>query len=266
MSTSTRFTGTIPALYERHLGPVLFEPYARAVAERISADRRRGLELAAGTGRVTRRLLERLAPDATLIASDFNEPMLAEAQSQLEDPRLHWHVVDAQQIPFEAARFDLVVCQFGLMFVPDPPRALREMRRVLDHHGLLVITTWGELAHNPACQLLDELAHAELPTDPPTFMRIPFSMGDPVALAALVEAAGFSSVETETVAITGEATSAADLATGFVRGNPLWNQLVERGIDADAFHARVATTLARAFGDRPCRPPMAAHIVRARVA
>jgi ubiquinone/menaquinone biosynthesis C-methylase UbiE len=266
MSTVPRFAGPIPELYDRHLGPVLFEPYAREVAARLPATARRILEIAAGTGRVTRHLLAALPPDGELIATDLNEPMLVEARRRLPtDPRLRWQAADAQELPFGDAELDAVVCQFGLMFVPDKPRALREMRRVLRRGSTLLLSTWDDLARNPASKLLHELAFAELPTDPPLFMRVPFSMPDPVELRALVEAAGFANVRVDTTALVADASSAADLAVGFVRGNPLWNQLVERGIDADAFQARVEDGLRRAFGHAPCRSPMSAHVVTAAV-
>jgi len=155
------------------------------------------------------------------------------------------------------------VCQFGLMFVPDKPLALREMRRVLRTGGQLLLVTWDHLDHNVATKVLHELAVAAFPGDPPMFMLTPFSMPDREALRALVVEAGFSNVEVETVSHTGRAESAASLATGFVRGNPLWNQLVERGVDAPAFEAAVTAALAARFGDRPCDSPLSAHVVTA---
>src|SRR5262249_46580178 len=137
-SEVTRFVGPIPSLYERHLGPVLFEPYARDVALRLPAGTKRVLEIAAGTGRVTRRLLEVLAPDAVLVATDLNEPMLDVAKQHITDARVQWQAADAQALPFGDAGFDAVVCQFGLMFVPDKIAALREMHRVLRPGGTLL--------------------------------------------------------------------------------------------------------------------------------
>ncbi|MGE5182868.1 MAG: class I SAM-dependent methyltransferase [Acidobacteriota bacterium] len=260
----TRFAGKIPELYDRHMGPVLFEPYARDVAARLPAGTRHVLEIAAGTGRVTRHLLAALAPEAELVATDLNQPMLDEARQLLPaDARLSFRAADAQALPFSDASFDAVTCQFGLMFVPDQPLALREMRRVLRPGGTLLLSTWDRLERNPASELLHELAHAELPADPPAFMARPFSLHDARALHELVAAAGFASVRIETVGKTGEAESASHLATGFVRGNPLYDQLVERGIDAHAFQARVTTALARTYGDAPCRSPLSAHVVTA---
>jgi hypothetical protein len=122
---------------------------------------------------------------------------------------------------------------------------------------------WDTLERNPASLRLHELATALMVDDPPAFMAIPFSMPDPAALAALAREAGFAEVRVDTVEKIGEAASATDQAIGFVRGNPLWNQLVDRGLDADAFQARVAEALAREFGDAPCRSAMSAPVLTA---
>jgi len=260
--SSTRFVGPIPELYDRHLGPVLFEPYARDLAARMPSTARRILEIAAGTGRVTRHLLAGLAPGGDLVATDLNEPMLVEARHRLPaDPRLHWQAADAQALPFAAATFDVVACQFGLMFVPDKELAVREIRRVLKPGGTVLLSTWDDLAKNPASDALHELAFAALPENPPMFMRTPFSMSDAAALPALFS--GFASARVETVAQIADASSASDFATGLVRGNPIWNQLIERAIDADAFQTRVEERLRRDFGDAPCRSPLSAHVLTA---
>lgn len=258
--STAAFVGSIPALYDRHMGPMMFEPYAHELARRLPRHAVHVLELAAGTGRVTRRLLE--CPVAELVVTDISPPMLDEARRGLgETPRARWHIADAQQLPFQDAAFDAVVCAFGLMFVPDRPRALREVRRVLRPGGTLLATTWDTLERNPASGALHQLALQALPAELPAAMAIPFSVGA-AELGGL--ARDFSEVAVETVERIGEAESAAHLATGFVRGNPLWNQLVERGFDADAFEARVAATLSERFGDRPCRSALSAHLLTAR--
>ncbi len=264
MTSPPRFVGPIPELYERHLGPVLFEPYAREVARRLPAGAGRVLEIAAGTGRLTKHLVAALPGTGELVVTDLYEPMLDEAKRRVTDPRVRWNAADMLALPFEAGSFDAVFCQFGLMFAPDKLRALREMKRVLAPAGTLILTVWDELGKNPASQRLHELAFALMPTDPPAFMATPFSMSDAHALRSLAGEAGFETVEIDTVVETGHASSATDLAMGLVRGNPLWNQLVERGLDADAFHAQVAATLAAEFGDSPCDSPLSAHVLTAR--
>lgn len=263
MTSYTSFTGAIPELYDRHLGPVLFEPYAIELAGRVPRGVARILEVAAGTGRVSRHLAEALPPDGTLLATDLNDAMLAQAARVLADPRVTWRAADAQALPVDDGQFDAVVCQFGLMFVPDKALALREMRRALRPGGRLVLATWDRLERNPGTAQLHARVLATFPEDPPLFMLIPFSMGDADELRGLVAEAGFSDAAVETLERTGEAESAAHLATGFVRGNPLWNQLVERGVDATAFERAVTAELAAQFGDRPCRMPLSAHVVTA---
>ena len=262
-SSSTAFTGSIPELYDRHLGPVLFEPYAVELVARLPADTARMLEIAAGTGRVTRHLLGKLPASSQLIATDLNDAMLVRAAQLITDPRITWQAADAQALPFEDAAFDAVVCQFGLMFVPDKALAAREMRRVLRPGGRLLLDTWDQLARNEASHLLHALALAAFPSDPPMFMQTPFSMPDPAALRAIFVAAGFAEVNVDTVARTAHSVSAADFAIGLVRDNPLWHQLVERGVDAKAFEHSVASNLASRFGDQPCVSPLSAHVVSA---
>ncbi len=262
-SPATAFTGSIPELYDRHLGPVLFEPYAIDLARRLGPGTTRVLEIAAGTGRVSRHLLVALPPQGRLLATDLNEPMLVRAAQAIDDPRVTFRAADAQALPFGDGEVDAVVCQFGLMFVPDKPQAVREMRRVLRPGGRLLLNTWDALARNPATFELHQLALRTFPGDPPLFMLTPFSMSDPAALRALIAEAGFTNVEVETVERTGDAVSAADFATGLVRGNPLWNQLVERGVDAPAFQTAVTAALVARFGDLPCRSPLSAHVVTA---
>jgi ubiquinone/menaquinone biosynthesis C-methylase UbiE len=264
MTSVARFVGSIPAIYDRFMGPTLFEPYAQEMAARLPAGATRVLEIACGTGRVTRHLLGKLPADnCMLVATDLNEPMIEEAKKTIVDPRLTWRAADAQALPFPDAAFDAIVCQFGLMFVPDKLLAMREMKRVLAPGGTLLLAVWDSLANNPASQRLHQLAFSTMVDNPPTFMALPFSMHDARALDALAAEARFSSHKVDTVAKEGVAATANDLATGFVRGNPLYLQLMERSIDADAFQAQVAATLAAEFGDSPCKSPMSAHVLTA---
>lgn len=263
MYSATRFIGTIPALYDRHLGPVLFQPYAQDLARRLPPGAMRVLEVAAGTGRVTRALLAALPATARIIATDLNDAMLVVGAERTADDRVTWRQADAQALPVEDGSFDVVVCQFGLMFVPDRPRAVAEMRRALRPGGTLILNTWDALPRNPMSELVHQHATAAFPSDPPTFMLTPFSMPDPDSLRELVRAAGLSDVRVETVAAVAHASSAADVATGLVRGNPLWNQLVERGVDGAAFERALADAIARRFGDQPCRSALSAHVLTA---
>ena len=256
MNYGSGLAASIPENYDRHFGPVIFEPYAIDMAARVPAGAR-VLEVACGTGRVTRHLASRAS---AVVATDFNEAMLAQAKQVVDSPRVSWRAADAQALPFGDGEFDAVVCQFGLMFVPDKVLALREMKRVA---RTLFLSVWDTLAANPASKFLHELAMETMPDNPPAFMAIPFSMGDPAELERLARAAGFANVKVETVAKVGESVSAEDFAIGLVRGNPLYSQLVERGVDADAFQRKVAAGLAERWGQAPNRSAISALVMTA---
>ena len=132
MSASDRaFVGSIPEIYDRYLGPMLFEPYADELAGRLSGFEGEILETAAGTGRLTRALIRAMAPGSTITATDLNEPMLARAAEEVRSDLVSWQPADALNLPFEDGKFDAVVCQFGVMFFPDKIKAFKEAHRVL---------------------------------------------------------------------------------------------------------------------------------------
>lgn len=130
---AARFVGSIPEHYDNYLGPRLFDYYAADLTARVAAsDPRSVLELAAGTGIVSRCLRDALPADTTLVASDLNPPMLAVAGNKFEaGENIRFEAVDATHLPYDDASFDVVACQFGVMFFPDKERAYEEVRRVL---------------------------------------------------------------------------------------------------------------------------------------
>src|SRR3981081_1780212 len=150
----TVFSGSIAALYDRYLGPLIFEPYAENLASRLSAlHARRVLEPAAGTGIVTRALVGALQPCASIVATDLTQPMLDHAAKKVSSSRVSWQKVDAQALPFADAAFDAVVCQFGVMFFPDKRKAYSEARRVLKPGGHFIFNVWDKLEHNELAAL-----------------------------------------------------------------------------------------------------------------
>src|SRR3954447_11140664 len=125
----TVFSGSIPSLYDKYLGPLIFEPYAEDLAGRLAAlIPTRVLETAAGTGIVTRAMLRALPPGPSIVATDLNQPMLDHAAAQVSSERVSWQRADAQALPFADQSFDAVVCQFGAMFFPDREQGYREAR------------------------------------------------------------------------------------------------------------------------------------------
>jgi ubiquinone/menaquinone biosynthesis C-methylase UbiE len=261
------FAGSIPENYDRYLGPVLFEAYARNLARRVPAqDGTRVLEVACGTGIVTRHLRARLPQGSRLVATDLNPPMLDFARRKLDGVRgIEWQPADACVLPFPDGSFDVLVCQFGLMFVPDKPAALREARRVLAPGGTFLLSVWDSLERNTFAKQAHETIAGFFSSDPPTFYQVPFSLHRTDDLKKMLAAAGFADVRVDAVTLQGESPSALDLARGLVEGNPVGNAIREHGgIDAAEVIETVARVLAGEFGDRPVRIPLHAFVLSAR--
>ena len=188
------FSSAIPRIYDEHFVPMIFEPYARDLLDRIVARApARVLELAAGTGVVTRHLAARLPAEVPIVATDLNQAMLDRAAEVGTARPVEWRRADAMDLPFEAGTFDLVVCQFGAMFFPDRARAYAEARRVLRPGGRFLFNVWDRLADNEISQaVMDALAEI-FSDDPPTFMsRIPHGYYDYGTIARDVAAGGFA--------------------------------------------------------------------------
>jgi ubiquinone/menaquinone biosynthesis C-methylase UbiE len=259
------FTASVPENYDRYLGPMLFEPYAADLVARLRTfDGMRLLEVACGTGIVTEALLARLPEDSRLVATDLSEPMLMLACAKVPpDPRLQWRVADAMALPFPDGSFEGVVCQFGLMFVPDKAAAVREMRRVLLEGGQLLLNTWDALAHNDFCRVAHETQATFFETDPPAFFETPFSLHDGDQLLAWMREAGFEQPRVRRVDLPTVSASAADAAKGLVQGTPLSVALTERGADVDAIREVVQAEVAKQFGEAPARGRMRALVCEA---
>ncbi|HYU94587.1 MAG TPA: class I SAM-dependent methyltransferase [Sphingomicrobium sp.] len=231
-ATDTLFTGSIPARYDRYLGPLLFEPYAEKAAERVRAlQPRRILEVAAGTGIVTA-AVHRALPEAELIATDLNPAMLDVAAAKFPGGGVHFQPADALDLPFGEGEFDVVLSQFGIMFFPDKVKGMAEARRVLRDGGTCLTIIWDSLERNPVSAVLGRAVAEEFPGDPPRFLeRMPFSYFDQAQIEADMRAAGLTDVAIETV----EASSRVDAhaaAQGMCVGSPMSAEIAERGPDA----------------------------------
>ena len=261
-----RFHGSIPELYDRHLGPVIFEPYAEDLARRVAAFAPQSvLETACGSGIATRRLRAALPHSARLVATDLNEPMIEHARKRLEgiEP-IEWRQADAAALPFEPASFDAVVCQFGLMFVPDKPAAFREARRVLEIGGSFAFSVWDGFEHNAFGRIAHETIGGFFPSDPPNFYKVPFGFHDRDVLRRLLDENRFGDVKLETLKLSAQSESARSFAIGLVKGNPVSIAIEERGGGLDAVIDAVTAALAREGGARPFRSTIQALVVMAR--
>jgi SAM-dependent methyltransferase len=264
---ASKFIGSIPELYDRYLGSVMFEPYAADLARRLATTRpSKVLEVACGTGILTRQL-RRALPDAELVASDLNQPMIDYARAKLGDgERIAWRQVDAASLPFDSHRFDAIACQFGVMFVPDKEAAFREARRVLSPGGTFGFNVWDAFVHNPFGRIANDVIASCFPDDPPTFYRVPFGFHEHAVIEEMLVATGFVEVRAESVPLENRSSSARDFAIGLVKGNPVRLAIEERGGDLEAVVAKLESALAREGGAAPYRSTMRATVVTARAA
>ena len=259
------FAGSIPELYERHLVPLIFQPYAGDLARRLAAARPgRVLETAAGTGVLTRAMRRALPETASIVATDLNQPMLDFARSTAGGlANVEWRQADALALPFEGESFDACVCQFGVMFFPDKVKGFAEARRVLRAGGRFIFNVWDRISENELVLVVMQALAELFPDDPPRFMeRTPHGYHDAAAIGQALTAAGFDAFQLETVAHVSRAPSALSAATGYCQGSPMRMEIEARGgpglVEATR-HA--AAALERRFGTGEIAGQIKAHVI-----
>lgn len=261
------FTGSIPENYDRYMVPLIFEPFAMDLARRAaSLSPGSVLEIAAGTGVVTRALAPGLPSGASYVVTDLNQPMLDYAASrQPPDGRITWRQADAQALPFADASFDLACCQFGAMFFPDRPGAYREVKRVLKPEGRFLFNVWDRIEENVFADDVTKALAQLYPDDPPLFLaRTPHGYHDVDRIRGELESAGFADITIETRAEQSRAASASLPASAYCEGTVLRTEIEARdpGKLAAAI-AYVAAALADRHGSGAVAAKIQAHIIAA---
>ncbi|MBR0698086.1 class I SAM-dependent methyltransferase [Bradyrhizobium lablabi] len=246
------FTGSIPQLYDRLLVPMIFAPYARDLAQRVDAHQPRDvLETAAGTGAVTSALASVLPESTRITATDLNEPMLLQAKTRLSNkPQITWQPADALALPFSEASFDVVACQFGVMFFPDRIKGYAEARRVLRPGGRFLFNVWDRIEENEFADVVHQALQSIFPDNPPQFMiRTPHGYHDAGRIRSDLIAAGFNEIAIETITHRSRAASPQDPAVAFCQGTPMRSEIESRSApDLEAATKGAADALARRFG------------------
>ena len=267
--TDKVFAGSIPENYDRYLVPLIFESFAQNIAQRVAAlSPRTILETAAGSGVVTRALTPRLSPDASYVVTDLNQPMIDYAATQqVADRRVRWRKADAQALPFEDAAFDVVCCQFGVMFFPDRQSGYREAKRVLKPGGCFCFNVWDRIEENVFANDVTNALAEVFPSDPPRFLaRTPHGYHDIALIHSELEKAGFSRVVIETKAEQSRASSPRQPAVAYCQGTPLRNEIEAR--DADKLQVATdyaASQIANKHGSGEVAAKIQAHIIVASV-
>ena len=265
LDSDKAFNGSLPTIYDTYLVPLIFEPYAADLAPRLTARApARVLEIAAGTGVVTRALASALPGHVSIVATDLNQPMLDQAAARGTTRPVEWRQADAMALPFEDETFDTVVCQFGVMFFPDKSIAFSEARRVLRPGGVFVFSVWDRIEDNDFADCVTTSLEPMFPTDPPRFMaRTPHGYCDPSLIERDLAGGGFALPRLDTVAGRSRAESARIPAVAFCQGTPLRNEIEERNGTLSAATALAEEGIAARFGSRNIEGRMQALVVTA---
>jgi ubiquinone/menaquinone biosynthesis C-methylase UbiE len=263
---AARFAGDIPANYDRGLGPLLFTDYAADLVHRAApGEPSRVLEIAAGTGIVTRMLRDALPASTHLVASDLNPPMLEIAREKFSaDEKIEFRPADATALPFDDGAFDTLVCQFGVMFFANKHKSYREAYRVLAHGGRYHFNVWDSFDFNPFARISHETVGRFFRQDAPAFYMIPFGYHRIDPIKASLVGAGFDDISVHVLKIDKTIPKARRLAEGLIFGNPIIDEICARGTaKPDAIVAAVTAALHGAFGEDPGRMPLQAIIFSA---
>ncbi|MGO7031151.1 methyltransferase domain-containing protein [Rhizobium ruizarguesonis] len=253
-SSLAPFEEGVAEFYDSLLVPILFEPYASEMA--IVAERLKPgsiLEVAAGTGALTRALRVTLDPATEIVATDLSQAMIDVGAPSLTMSRTHWMHADAQNLPFASSMFDLVVCQFGVMFFPDKLKAYDEAKRVLRSGGRFLFTTWDSLPANDFARCVDECLASLFPSNPPDFLRnLSYSYFDIASIKAQMSSAGFDAISCDRIELISVA-AAHDIAAAFCQGTPLREEIERRApARISEIVDEVAERMESRYGVRPC--------------
>lgn len=263
--TDKVFAGSIPELYDKHLVPLIFEPYAADLVHRIaSRPLACVLEIAAGTGVVTRALASMLPNRVSVIATDLNQPMLDHASSVGTTRPVEWRQADAMQLPFRDGMFDAVVCQFGVMFFPEKARAYSEARRVLRRGGVFIFNVWDRIEENQFAETVTNALEPIFPEDPPRFLaRTPHGYYDHETIKRDLARGDFTaSPGIVTLAARSRAKSFRIPAIAYCQGTPLRDEIKRRDRSRLGEATDVAAeAIAQRFGRGPVDGKIQAHII-----
>ena len=241
-----KFTSDDAENYDHYLGPLFFEPYGQYTASQIDAGHVSSvLEIACGTGRVTRHLRKVLPTSVRLFATDISADMLSIAKRELKNNGIIFQVEDAEKLSFADDSFDVVICQFGVMFLPDKKKGFQEILRVLKPGGKFMFFTWDDTLKVPIFKaLIDDLVLPYFSDEDTARFRVPFAMNDPKTLENMLIDAGFKHAESKVISLKSGIASSGFVVDGFYRKHPLGKEIMAKAASefeavAQQFHNKI---------------------------
>ena len=261
------FTGSIPEIYDTYLVPMIFEQYASDLAQRVEALAPNSvLETAAGSGVVSRAVAPCLTGEAQYVVTDLNQPMLDHAASKQPDsPLITWRQADALNLPFAEESFDIVLCQFGVMFFPNRTSGYREANRVLRPNGSFIFNVWDDISANEFADVATQAVATVFPDDPPQFLaRIPYGYHDQDLIREELTQAGFTNIDCTTVEAISTAPSPRHVAIAWCQGTPFRNEIEARDASLlDRATDCAAELISERFGSGAVSARIQAHVFTA---
>ncbi|SDY65227.1 class I SAM-dependent methyltransferase [Nitrosomonas sp. Nm33] len=245
--------------YDRDLGPVLFDHYGADTARRIAEQSPHDvLEIAAGTGIVTRHLRNLLTKDAHLTAIDISDSMMDLARTKfLPDERITFRNADATSLPFGDEVFDAVVCQFGIMFF-DQETAFREAYRVLRRRGRYLFRVWDSEQYNPFASLSFEVLKQFFPSDTPRFLFDPVSCHQIDPIKEKLIHIGFDPIVISVQRHKYDIFDVSAFARALVYSPVIFEIRDRGGVDPEEIVEVLAEAFKKEYGSNPMRYPMQA--------
>ena len=212
--------------YEAAFVPAFFAQWAPMICDLARvAPGQSVLDVACGTGIVTRTAADRVGPEGEVVGLDLNEAMLTVARRVRPD--LTWRQGDAAALPFPDGSFDAVLCQMALMFFPDRPAALQEMARVAVPGGSVALAVPGRLEAQAAFAPLFDMVVRYAGEEARALLSTYFVCGDLDELAALVGSAGLDVSVARTELGTYRAPSVDEFVRTEVESTPLAERITE---------------------------------------
>jgi ubiquinone/menaquinone biosynthesis C-methylase UbiE len=267
--SDTNFVSSIPEFYDTLLVPLIFEHYAADLATRL-AERHAArpladlLEIAAGTGVVTRALASSLPESVSIVATDLSPAMLAQAETRGTARPVTWRQADAMALPFEDASFDAVVCEFGAMFFPDRSVAYSEVYRVLRPGGIFIFNVWDRIEENEFADVVERALAPLFPDDPPRFLsRTPHGYHDQETIRRDLAAGGFTATPViTTLAARSRADSPTIPARAYCEGTVVRTEIESANtVSLEEATAVAAEAIAGRFGRGMVDGKIQAHVV-----